>query len=322
MHRHDCSKSIFVGQSPGQGVRKLPRLPECPAATTRPGFLAGEAGGSQAVPVLPCVRTRLWAESARGFRKLWIIQANRNFGQIMKPDSGTAAAARRIIGRALGWLLLWRAGVVLALWLQSAVAVVALVVAGGWILFSAFTLYFFRDPEPRVPTASDAVVAPGHGLVDCVEETNEPEFMRGPCRRVSIFLSVFDVHVQNAPVAGTIAFLKYQPGQFLSALKADSARYNENILIGIESSERPDERIAVRQIAGLIARRVVSWVNVGDHVARGQRLGLIQYGSRCDLYLPLSAEIVIRCGDRVIAGETVVARRNIVPSERNEGVIF
>jgi phosphatidylserine decarboxylase len=153
------------------------------------------------------------------------------------------------------------------------------------------------------------VVAPAHGLVDCIEKTTEPEFLGSACHRVSIFLSVFDVHVQNAPVAGTIIFLKYQPGQFLSALKTESARCNENMLIGIESSERPDERIAVRQIAGLIARRVVSWVNRGDIVTRGQRLGLIQYGSRCDLYLPLSAQVSVKPGDKVVGGETVVARR-------------
>ena len=111
------------------------------------------------------------------------------------------------------------------------------------------------------------------------------------------------------PWPAKLFFLKHQPGQFLSALKTESARCNENILIGIESSERLGERIAVRQIAGLLARRVVSWVNVGDSVARGQRLGLIQYGSRCDLYLPLSAQVTVKPGDKVVGGETVVANR-------------
>jgi phosphatidylserine decarboxylase len=227
----------------------------------------------------------------------------------MKANSKAFVAGRRVIGRVLGWLLIWLAGAVLALWLKSSFAVVALVVVGAWILFSAFALYFFRDPEPRVPTAPEAVVAPAHGLVDCVEESTELEFMGGPCHRVSIFLSVFDVHVQNAPGAGKITFLKYQPGQFLSALKTESAKFNENLLIGIESNERPGERIAVRQIAGLLARRVVSWVNLGDGVTRGQRLGLIQFGSRCDLYLPLTAQIRVQPGDRVVAGETVVGWR-------------
>jgi phosphatidylserine decarboxylase len=227
----------------------------------------------------------------------------------MNENSRAFAAGRRVLGRSLGWLLIWLAGPLLALWLQLSFAVVALAVAAIWILFSVFTLYFFRDPTPHVPTATEAVIAPAHGLVDCVDEAAEPEFMGSACRRLSIFLSVFDVHVQNAPVAGRIAFLKYQPGQFLSALKTESARCNENVLIGIESSERPGERIAVRQIAGLLARRVVSWVNVGDSVARGQRLGLIQYGSRCDLYLPLSAQVTVKPGDKVVGGETVVANR-------------
>lgn len=225
----------------------------------------------------------------------------------MKPNARAFAAARRVIGRALGWLLLFLAGAGVALWLESSVAIAALAVVGVWVLFSVFTLYFFRDPEACRPSAREAVVAPAHGLVDCVAETTEPEFIGGACRRVSIFLSVFDVHVQSAPVAGKIAFLKYQTGQFLSALKTESAMHNENTLIGIESSERPGERIAVQQIAGLLARRVVSWVNVGDVVKRGQRLGLIQYGSRCDLFLPLSFEVAVRSGNRVASGETVVA---------------
>jgi phosphatidylserine decarboxylase len=227
----------------------------------------------------------------------------------MNENSKAFAAARRVIGRALGWLVVLLAGGLLALWLKSSFAAVALAVAGGWIPFSAFTLYFFRDPTPCVPTAPEGVVAPAHGVVDCVDELVEPEFMGGVCRRVSIFLSIFDVHVQNTPVGGKITFLKYQPGQFLSALKTESARCNENVLIGIESTERPGERIAVRQIAGLIARRIVTWGSVGDTVVRGQRLGLIQFGSRCDLYVPLSAQITVGPGDRVVGGETVVAKR-------------
>ncbi len=217
------------------------------------------------------------------------------------------AAARLVIRRALGWLLLLLAGGGIALWSKSAFAIAALAAAGAWVLFLFFSLYFFRDPDPRVPTDLGAVVAPAHGLVDCVEQVDEPQFLGGRCRRVSILLSVLDVHVQNAPVAGRIAFLKYQPGRFLSALKTASARGNENLLIGIESSERPGARIAVRQIAGVLARRVVSWVNLDEIVARGQRLGLIQYGSRCDLYLPLAFAVTVRPGNRVTGGETVVA---------------
>jgi phosphatidylserine decarboxylase len=233
----------------------------------------------------------------------------------MNGDSRAFVAGRRVVGRSLGWLVIWLAGGALALWLKASFGVVALVVAAIWILFSGFTLCFFRDPTPHVPTAPGAMVAPAHGLVDCVEETTEPEFLGGPCRRISIFLSVFDVHVQNAPVAGKIAFLKHQPGRFLSALKTESAGCNENTLVGIESGERPGERVAVRQISGLIARRIVTWVKVGDTVARGQRLGLVQYGSRCDLYLPLAVQLTIGPGDRVIGGETIVATRCAVMAD-------
>lgn len=235
----------------------------------------------------------------------------------MKSNSRAFAAACRLIGRSLGWLLLGLAGVGMALRLQSTIFPVVGALVAAWILFAAFTLYFFRDPDPQVPTAPDVVVAPAHGLVDCVEETEELEFMGGVCRRISIFLSIMDVHVQNAPVSGKVIRLKYQPGQFLSALKTESAACNENVFLGIESSEHPGERLVVRPIAGLIARRIVSWVGVGDTVARGQRLGLIQYGSRCDLYLPLVAQVAVQPGDRVVGGDTVIARRAVAPPRPN-----
>jgi phosphatidylserine decarboxylase len=240
----------------------------------------------------------------------------------MNPAPNAQTAARRVMARALGWLLLWLAGGFLALWLKSSFGVVALAVTCLGLLFCVFTRYFFRDPEPRVPTTPRAVVSPAHGLVDCVEESTELEFIGGPCRRISIFLSVFDVHVQNAPVAGRVVFFKYQPGRFLSALRTESATHNENALLGIESSELPGERIAVRQIAGLLARRVVSWVGPGDPVKRGQRLGLIQFGSRCDLYLPRSVQVTVRPGDRVVGGETVVAQGATPASGSNDRIVF
>jgi phosphatidylserine decarboxylase len=227
----------------------------------------------------------------------------------MKENSKAAKAGWRVIGCSLLFVLIAIGSGIVALGLKSAFAIAVIVLIGAWLLLSAFTLWFFRDPSASVPTAPDAVVSPAHGLVDCVEESTELGFVGGKCHRVSIFLSVLDVHVQNAPVAGRISFLKHQSGRFLSALNTASAECNKNMLISIESSERSGERIAVRQIAGVLARRIVSWVNVSDHVARGQRLGLIQYGSRCDLYLPFSVKVVVRPGDRVVGGETVVATR-------------
>jgi phosphatidylserine decarboxylase len=176
-----------------------------------------------------------------------------------------------------------------------------------WVLFSLFTCYFFRDPNPRVPAGPGLVLAPAHGKVDVIDTTTEPLFVGGECRRVSIFLSIFDVHVQNAPVSGKVAFFKYTVGQFLSALKTESAIYNENVLVGFEASDPPGRKIGVRLIAGVIARRIVPFVQPGEEVARGDRIGLIQFGSRADIYLPTNARIRVKLGDHVVAGETILA---------------
>jgi phosphatidylserine decarboxylase len=176
-----------------------------------------------------------------------------------------------------------------------------------WLVFVIFVLYFFRDPDPIAPSAAEAVVAPGHGKVDLVDETTENEVMSGPCRRVSIFLSVFDVHVQNAPVQGKVIFLQHKPGLFLNAMRTDCADHNENVLIGFELSQRPGLRVGVRLIAGLIARRIIPWIHPGEVVARSQRISLIQFGSRVNLYLPLEARIQVKPGDRVVGGQTVLA---------------
>jgi len=176
-----------------------------------------------------------------------------------------------------------------------------------WLLFTLFTLYFFRDPDPRVPEGAGLIVAPAHGKVDVVGETTEPEFMGGPCQRISIFLSLFDVHVQNAPVHGKVAFFKHKHGQFLNALRTDCASVNENVLIGFEPKERPAEKLGVRLVAGVLARRIVPWIAAGDEVGRGERISLIQFGSRVEVYLPPAAKIQVKLGDKVTGGETVIA---------------
>jgi phosphatidylserine decarboxylase len=158
-----------------------------------------------------------------------------------------------------------------------------------------------------VPAGANLVLAPAHGKVDVIGTTTEPEFMGGECQRVSIFLSVIDVHVQNAPVSGKVAWFKYSTGQFLNALKAESAVYNENVLLGFEASEPRGQKIGVRLIAGVIARRIVPFVQLGEEVARGERIGLIQFGSRLDVYLPSNARIKVKVGDRVVGGQTVLA---------------
>jgi len=178
---------------------------------------------------------------------------------------------------------------------------------GLWVLFAAFTLYFFRDPDPVAPSDPKAIVAPGHGKVDVIDETDEPQVMGGRCRRLSIFLSVFDVHVQHAPLSGRVIFFEHRPGKFLSATRAHSAEHNECVLLGLESAERPGLRVGVRLVAGVLARRIVPWVQAGQQVQRSERLSLIQFGSRVELDLPLAAQIQVAPGARVKGGETVVA---------------
>jgi phosphatidylserine decarboxylase len=178
---------------------------------------------------------------------------------------------------------------------------------GLWVLFSIFTLYFFRDPNAAVPTGANLVLSPGHGKVDVIDTTTEPLFMGGECQRISIFLSVIDIHVQNAPVSGKVSFFKYSVGQFLSALKTECATCNENVLLGFDATEPRGEKIGVRLLAGVIARRIVPFVQLGDEVARGDRISLIQFGSRAEVYLPRNATIKVKLNDHVVGGETVLA---------------
>lgn len=226
----------------------------------------------------------------------------------MKHSGKAILAAFRLIGLAGAAVVALLAGAWLARLIGSFVLeYLTWVLVGLWVLFTGFTFYFFRDPDPMVPTGPNLVIAPGHGKVDIIDTTTEPDFMGGECRRVSIFLSVLDVHVQNAPVAGRVAFFRHTPGQYLNAMKADSAKFNENVLIGMEASEPRGEKVGLRLIAGLIARRIVPWIAQDDVVQRGERISLIQFGSRVDVYLPLRAAIKVNLGDKVIGGETVIA---------------
>lgn len=202
-----------------------------------------------------------------------------------------ALLAVALIGKYLGSLVLALSGVLLVL----------------WALFAVFTVYFFRDPDPITPDGAKLVIAPGHGKVDTIDTTTVTEFIGGECQRISIFLSVFDVHVQNSPVTGRVAYFRHQPGQYLNAMRADCAQFNENVLIGIESIDPPGAKVGVRLIAGLIARRIVPWVVQNDPVLRGERISLIQFGSRVNVYLPLNAKIKVKLGDRVVGGNSILA---------------
>jgi phosphatidylserine decarboxylase len=178
---------------------------------------------------------------------------------------------------------------------------------GLWIAFALFTLYFFRDPTARVPKETKVILSPAHGKVDVVDVANEPLFMGGPCQRISIFLSVINVHVQNAPISGKVIYFKATNGQFLNALRTECIEANENVLVGIEPATPGLPRVGVRLIAGAIARRIVPFVQQGDQVQAGERIGLIQFGSRVDLYLPTGTDVKVKIGDKVVGGETVVA---------------
>ena len=183
--------------------------------------------------------------------------------------------------------------------------------AGLLSVISLFTLWFFRDPAPIVPADVGAVVAPGQGKVMSISEVDEPTFMRGTARRITIFLSVFDVHVQRAPVSGLVEHRADEPGKYLAAWNEKASADNEQSSIGIST---PHGRVLVRQIAGLIARRIVSDPSEGDEVVCGDRIGLIRFGSRVDLFIPLDWEVVSSVGDRVRVGSSVLAR---FPSEHD-----
>jgi phosphatidylserine decarboxylase len=169
------------------------------------------------------------------------------------------------------------------------------------VLLAAFFLWFFRDPERRIPTSPGAVVSPGDGKVTDVSLVTTGGT---PRNRISIFLSVFDVHVNRSPIAGVIREVRYQRGKFLNAMGAHSADENEQNIVTVEGDGRT---VIFKQIAGLIARRIVFDFKVGDHVARGERVGLIKFGSRVDVLFDPDAALQVKIGDRVKGGATVLA---------------
>ena len=225
----------------------------------------------------------------------------------MKHKGKARQAGMRLIGWTLVLLGAILGGGIAAVLIGSFVAFASGALIAVWVLFALFSLYFFRDPDPVAPSDPRAVVSPAHGTVDVIDETTETKVMGGPCRRISIFLSVINVHVQQAPVNGKVWFLEHKPGAFMSATKAHCAEHNESVLIGLNATDFHEARVGLRLIAGLIARRILPWVNVGDTVARSERISLIQFGSRVEIFLPLAARIQVKLGDKVKGGETIVA---------------
>ena len=168
-----------------------------------------------------------------------------------------------------------------------------------------YTLAFFRDPNRSDPSDQRAVVAAADGTVADIEEIDEQEFLKARTRRVGIFLSIFDVHTNRAPVAGRIAFQQFRKGLFFDARRPECSEKNEAMTWAFQN---PRATIVVRQLTGAIARRIVGWAKVGDELKRGERFGMIRFGSRTEVYLPLDAEILVRIGDHVKGGASVIAR--------------
>lgn len=179
-----------------------------------------------------------------------------------------------------------------------------------WVLAFLLTIialwvaYFFRDPERTGARGEQVVIAPADGKVVLIQEVDEPAFMGGRTKRISIFMNVFNVHVNRYPLTGTVRYVQYNPGKFLNAAAEKSSLENEQCSVGIET---PRGKVLVRQIAGLIARRIVTYSKVGEPVEQAQRMGLIRFGSRVDVFLPLDATVKVKIGEMTTAGTSVIA---------------
>jgi len=177
--------------------------------------------------------------------------------------------------------------------------------AGLLTTLFALLLYFFRDPERTSPAGEGVFLAPADGRVVEVKQVHEPRFLQGEGLKISIFMSLLDVHVNRVPVEGQVVLVEHVPGQFLQAFRPEASEVNEHNLVGLESRHG---RVLVKQVAGIMARRVVCWVRPGQKVQAGDRLGVVKFGSRVDLYLPPGAASAVRVGDRARGGVTVIAR--------------
>lgn len=171
-------------------------------------------------------------------------------------------------------------------------------------IFTLLVLNFFRDPERTVPAGEQLVIAPADGKIISIGRVIEPEFIRGEALQVCIFMSPLDVHVNRYPVSGRVGFFKHISGRFIPAFKDKASDENERTLIGIE---RGDLKILFKQIAGSLARRIVADISVGTPAVAGERFGMIRFGSRVDVLMPVTAAVNVNVNDRAVAGETILA---------------
>ncbi len=199
-----------------------------------------------------------------------------------------------------------------ARWIFCVLGVLALVtlffspwLSSIWFFLIIYTFVFFRDPERVAPDDCAAVLAAADGIVTEIAEVEETEVVKQIMQRVAIFLSVFDVHTNRAPIDGRIIYRMHREGRCLDARNPECSTKNEAMTWAFENSRTT---IVVRQISGAIARRIVGWAQMGDDLKKGERFGMIRFGSRTEVYLPLDATVVVKVGDRVAGGTTVIAR--------------
>ncbi len=201
-------------------------------------------------------------------------------------------------------------------WLYLAVLVLIMILSyylWSWLtiipgILFLFVLYFFRNPERTIPSDELTLVSPADGVVMDVERVYEDKFFLGESIRIRIFLSLFNVHVNRSPMAGKIVFRTYRPGKMLPAFKSHASELNEKNYIGIENQYL---RILVTQVTGFIARRIVCWVKEGDEVSRGERFGLIKFGSCTELFLPPDVKVSVSQGDKVVGGQSILGRVSV-----------
>ena len=196
-------------------------------------------------------------------------------------------------------------------------AVLTLLAAASWfltpwlslpfLLLIVYTFAFFRDPDRVVPEDPNLVVAAADGTITDIVEVEELEIVKTKTQRVGIFLSIFDVHTNRAPIDGRIIYRQHRKGLCLDARRPDCSEKNESMTWAFESKS-PRVIIVVRQLTGAIARRIVGWAKIGDELKKGERFGMIRFGSRTEVYLPLTATVLVKVGDHVFGGSTIIAR--------------
>jgi len=182
----------------------------------------------------------------------------------------------------------------------------------GISILAIFVIGFFRDPEREGPKGDDLVLSPADGKVMDISVVEESSYLQGEALRISIFLSLFDVHVNRYPVSGDVRLRDYEPGRFEPAWRTSASHSNERASTGIDAGGKP---ILVNQIAGLAAKRIVTYAEIGDKVGQGERMGLIRFGSRVDVYMPKDTVVDIKVGDRAVGGVTVLARMPAQPED-------